>query len=68
MQIDEKMIVRGIKTAQMNFIGVIFNFNKNYERLVDFKAKPGEPDSSESDDDTKIIHDPIKRQTKLSRY
>ena len=55
------MVTRAIKTAQMKFLGVVFNYNKNYERLEDFKARPGEPDSIESDDDTKVIHDRNKR-------
>jgi hypothetical protein len=32
VQIDNAMVVRAIKTAQMTFLDMVFAFNKNYER------------------------------------
>ena len=49
--LDERMICRAIKTGQMDFLYCVWAFNKNYERLTDYKGENGESDETESDAD-----------------
>ena len=42
--IDEKMLIRSIKTRQMNFLYSVWAYNKNYEYIA-------EDDEDEDDDD-----------------
>lgn len=49
--LDERMICRAIKTGQMDFLYCVWAFNKNYERLTDYKGEHGESDETESDAD-----------------
>lgn len=35
VRIDEEMILRSIKTAQVDFLYCVFAYNKNYEELED---------------------------------
>jgi len=44
LKIDENMILRAIKTAQIDFLYCVYAYNKNYEEV-----KPHEDSSSDSD-------------------
>ena len=53
INLDEKMIIRAIKTNQVNFLYFVYAFNKNYERILDLTADNlSEATSDFSDDES----------------
>ena len=68
VSIDDSMIRRAIKTAQMNFLDMVFAFNKNFERIKDWQPRPGEVESSDSEDENTVLYDPMKRAARVDRY
>ena len=48
INLDEKMIIRAIKTNQMQFLYCVWAFNKNYERQLDVERLNQSEDSSEA--------------------
>jgi len=67
--LDEKMIVRAIKTNQMQFIYCTWAFNKNYERLMNQRSdeisddSEFEKDEEDSDGNSKAIDYSAKYRT-----
>ena len=56
VNLDEKMIIRAIKTNQVNFLYFVFAYNKNYERLLTLNADNLSDDTSDiSDDDAEYV-------------
>jgi hypothetical protein len=53
VRIDEDMILRAIKTAQLDFLYCVFAYNKNYEELSDDSSSSD--DESIGDEDTKYL-------------
>ena len=55
--VDEKMLIRAIKTNQMQFIYCLYAFNKNYERILgnseDHYMSEDSEDESSTDEDGK---------------
>ena len=68
VQIDDSMIIRAIKTAQMNFLDMVFAFNKNFERIKTWQPRPGEVESSDSEDERIVLYDSMKRAARVDRY
>ena len=56
--IDEKMLIRSIKTRQMNFLYSVWAYNKNYEYIA-------EDDEDEDEDDEDQEEDGCKRCQEL---
>ena len=56
--IDEKMLIRSIKTRQMNFLYSVWAYNKNYEYIA-------EDDEDEDEDDDDQEEDGCKRCQEL---
>jgi len=48
--LDEKMILRAIKTKQMDFLYCMYAFNKNYENLVDYLGESLTDEESSEDE------------------
>ena len=71
IQFDEKMMIRAIKTRQMNFLKMIWATNKNFE-FMDSKGDESDDDANSEemslDDDYKktFLYDDLIKQ--IMRY
>ena len=51
INLDERMIIRAIKTNQVNFLYFVYSRNKNYERLITMDADNMSDDTSDMSED-----------------
>ena len=69
IQLDKQMLIRAIKSNQMQFIYCVYAFNKNYERITDNEDGQISDDSAyESSDDENGDPKPLKNTDKYYTY
>ena len=69
VHLDEKMLVRALKTNQMQFIYCVWAFNKNYERIVEMGKDQISDDSDyDSSEDESGDPKPFDKTAKYRTY